>query len=152
MDGGAAVEVKDRNLVWGSSVFAPMIVGYQRGDGSPLRYQGNELGLTHLTYFSPTVAFPISDELTFGVGLHFNYTGVGIDLDFRLPNAILVGVDSFSGLLCELPEIDAVVNVCEGDLGPFTDIGVEAFSVADAWGEQPQVAPFIGLRFQAADE
>lgn len=121
--GGAAVEVKDRNLVWGSSVFAPMIVGYQRGDGSPLRYQGNELGLTHLTYFSPTVAFPISDELTFGVGLHFNYTGVGIDLDFRLPNAILVGVDSFSGLLCELPEIDAVVNVCEGDLGPFTDIG-----------------------------
>lgn len=121
--GGAAVEIRDRNLVVGSSVFAPMIVGYQRGEDSPLRYQGNELGLTHLTYFSPTIAFPISDELTFGVGLHFNYTGVGIDLDFRLPNAILVGVDSFSGLLCDVPEIGNVVNLCDGDLGPFTDIG-----------------------------
>lgn len=121
--GGAALQLKDRDLVVGTSVFAPMIVGYNRGEDSPLRYQGIELGLTHLTYFSPTIAFPLSDTLTFGAGLHFNYTGVGIDLDFRLPNAILVGVDSFSGLLCEIPEISAVVNLCDGDLGPFTDIG-----------------------------
>lgn len=121
--GGASFEVKGRDFVVGSSVFAPMIVGYNRGDNSPLRYQGNELGLTHLTYFSPTIAFPLSDTMTFGVGLHFNYTGVGIDLDFRLPNAILVGVDSFSGLLCDIPDIATVVNLCAGDLGPFTDIG-----------------------------
>ncbi|MEE2733702.1 MAG: outer membrane protein transport protein [Pseudomonadota bacterium] len=121
--GGASVELNDGQFVMGTSVFAPMVVGYKRSENGPLRYQGNELGLTHLTYFSPTVAFPINDQLTFGVGLHFNYTGVGIDLDFRLPNAILVGVDSFSGLLCQFPEIAEVVNLCEGDLGPFTDIG-----------------------------
>ena len=121
--GGAAVEMNSGKFVIGSSVFAPMIVGYTREEDGPLRYQGNQLGLTHLTYFSPTIAFPVSDELTVGMGLHFNYTGVGIDLDFRLPNAILVGVDSFTGLLCQFPEISNVVDLCQGDLGPFTDIG-----------------------------
>lgn len=121
--GGASFQLKDREIVIGSAVFAPMIVGYNRGDDSPLRYQGNQLGLTHLTYFSPTIALPVGDTLTFGIGMHFNYTGVGIDLDFRLPNAVLVGVDSFTGLLCTIPEIESFVDVCQGDLGPFTDIG-----------------------------
>ena len=35
--------------------------------------------------------------------------------------------------------------------GPFADVGVEAFAVPNARGEQQQVAPFFGLRFQAAD-
>ena len=129
--GGASVELVDDGVVFGTSVFAPMIVGYDRGEDSPLRYQGVKLGLTHLTYFSPTVAFKVTETFTMGLGVHLNYTGVAIDLDFRLPNAVLFAVDDLSTLVCGTPLFDDLINLCEGDLGPFTDIGAIEIEVED---------------------
>ena len=129
--GGMSLELYPYDAVIGSSVFAPMIVGFNRGDDSSLRYQGNKLGMTHLTYFSPTIAFPFTDTVTVGVGLHLNYTGIGIDTDLRLLNPVLALVDDIADMLCNSTSLAGAVNVCEGDLGPFTDIGNLQLEVED---------------------
>lgn len=158
--GGASLELYQHNIVMGTSAFAPMVLGFNRGDNSPLRYQGNKLGITHLTYFSPTIAFELIDNWTVGLGIHVNYTGIGLDMDLRLVNPVLVITDDVADIVCSSGSLRAVINLCEGDLGPFTDIGnihleVEdnfnlAFNLGVLWEPTPWFA--WGVVYQSGNE
>lgn len=133
--GGVSLSSPDKRYTFANAVYSQMMVGYNRGEGDIARYEGNQLGLTHLTYFSPSIAVRLNDQWLVGATLAFNYTGVGIDLDMRVPNAILGAVESLSDITCEdgnpIELWQGLLDLCQGSLGPFSDIGNLYLEVED---------------------
>jgi long-subunit fatty acid transport protein len=92
-----------------------------RDENDPGKFYGQELGLTRLTYFSPTVSWQYSDTLTFGFGVGFSYFGVGLTLDYRAPSAITGAVNGLQSGQCNVtPDI----NICGENAGfnPFEKV------------------------------
>ncbi|MGV8546326.1 outer membrane protein transport protein, partial [Pseudomonas aeruginosa] len=64
--------------------------GYRRdSDSDQARYQGREVSLQRLTYFSPTLAYQVNDELSVGLSVGFSHQAVALNEDFRAPNQLL---------------------------------------------------------------
>lgn len=82
--GGAAFRPQGKDYTLGTAAFAPFAAGYTRDENDPARFMGRELALTRLTYFSPTIGFEMTDEWSFGIGIHFSYMGMYAHSDFRL--------------------------------------------------------------------
>lgn len=104
--GGIAFEDPARGWTFGTAVYSPQGIGYHRDEGDPGEglgdpggYQGVNVGVTRLTYFSPTVAIPVSDKLSFGVGVNFSYQGMALDTYLRAPLETTAWLDSINTLL-----------------------------------------------------
>ena len=124
--GGFSISTPDNTFTFADAVYAPMIVGFTREEGSNARYEGNALGFTHLAYFTPSIGVRVTDTFSVGAGLIFGYTGVGMDLDMRLPHLLLGAVEGLSSSCGQNNEELAnniAVNLCEGGIGPFDTIG-----------------------------
>ncbi|RLT97986.1 OmpP1/FadL family transporter [Ketobacter sp.] len=106
--GGIAFEDPSRGWTFGTAVYSPQGIGYIRddkdpadGNGDPGSYQGVNVGVTRLTYFSPTVAIPVSEKLSFGVGVNFSYQGMALDTYIRAPletTQFLTDLEDFTDL------------------------------------------------------
>lgn len=106
--GGIAFEDPSRGWTFGTAVYSPQGIGYTRDDanpssgtGDPGSYQGVNVGVTRLTYFSPTVAIPVSEKLSFGVGVNFSYQGMALDTYIRAPletTQFLTDLEGFTDL------------------------------------------------------
>lgn len=90
--GGVAFEDPSRGWTFGTAAYSPQGIGYTRdetdprlGAGDAGSYNGIGVGVTRLTYFSPTVAIPVSSKLSFGVGINFSYQGMALDTHLRAP-------------------------------------------------------------------
>ncbi|RLP55645.1 MAG: hypothetical protein D6160_04385 [Ketobacter sp.] len=83
--GGVAVEDPSRGWTIGTAVYSPEGFGYSRDEDDPGAYQGIQVGVTRLTYFAPTIAMPVNETLSFGVGVNFSYQGMGVDTYLRAP-------------------------------------------------------------------
>ena len=122
--GGVSYEVEDRNMVLATGVFAPMLLGLKREPDDPGVFSGEEVGITRLTYFSPSVGYRVSDTFYVGAALNFSYVGVGLNFDNRQPNFILGAFDTLqqggcfdgSGNVNSNPLNDII---CTGSLSPF---------------------------------
>lgn len=90
--GGASYQPPDGNLTFGTAVYAPLILGFVRDEEDPGRFYGSEMGLSRITYFSPTVGWKYSDTLQFGFGFGFSYFGAGLKLDYRAANRLVGGL------------------------------------------------------------
>ncbi len=123
--GGFSISTPDNTLTFADAVYAPMIVGFTREEDSNARFEGNALGFTHLAYFTPSLGVRVTDTLSIGAGLIFSYTGVGMDLDMRLPHILLAGVEALAGSCGSGSSLaqNVIVNLCEGGIGPFDTIG-----------------------------
>lgn len=126
--GGISYHPADSKFTFANAVYAPYQVGYRRDENDPLEYQGNALAITRLTFFAPSVGYRINDRWSVGASIGFSYTGFALDLDMRIPNEALLGLDILIRGLCEgdlaSSGIDNVINLCGGaGLGPFTNIG-----------------------------
>lgn len=124
--GGISISSPDNRLTFADAVYAPMIVGFTREEESNARYHGNALGFTHLSYFTPSLGFKVTDTLSVGAGIIFSYTGVGLDLDMRVPLPILAALDTLNNS-CETDDAglaaNVFINLCDGNIGPFDSIG-----------------------------
>lgn len=106
--GGIAFEDPTQGWTFGTAVYSPQGIGYTRDDtdpsggtGDPGAYQGVNVGVTRLTYFSPTVAIPVSEKLSFGVGVNFSYQGMALDTYIRAPletTQFLTDLEDFTDL------------------------------------------------------
>lgn len=122
--GGASYEVEDRNMVLATGVFAPMLLGLKREPDDPGVFSGEEVGITRLTYFSPSVGYRVSDTFYVGAALNFSYVGLGLNFDNRQPNFILGAFHTLqqggcfdgSGNVNSNPLNDII---CTGSLSPF---------------------------------
>lgn len=83
--GGIAFEDAANGWTFGTAVYTPEGVGYTRDEDEFGAYQGIRVGVTRLTYFSPSIAIPVSEALSVGAGITFSYQGLGIDTLFRAP-------------------------------------------------------------------
>lgn len=106
--GGVSYSPPDSNLTFATNVYSPLMVGFSRAEDDPGRFMGEALSFTLITYFSPSVAYKVTDTLSFGSTITFNYAGVGLDLPFREPNLGLQWLESLQHDSCleegELPD------------------------------------------------
>lgn len=122
--GGASYQPPEGNLTFGTSVYAPLILGFVRADDDPGRFYGREMGLSRITYFSPTVGWKFSDELQFGFGFGLSYFGAGLTLDYRAANAYVGGLASLFQDRAECgANVDPILEAfCDGSVSPFQEV------------------------------
>ncbi|MEZ5512150.1 MAG: outer membrane protein transport protein [Gammaproteobacteria bacterium] len=121
--GGIAFEDAANGWVFGTAVYSPEGVGYSRDEDEGGAYQGIRVGVTRLTYFSPTVAIQVSDELSLGAGVTFSYQGLGIETKFRAP---LITTQFLANLNSVLPP-DAELHI----IGSYDTVGLLEMEMDD---------------------
>ena len=121
--GGAAFPLENKNMVVGSAVYVPEGIGLTREEDGSGAFQGQEVALSRITYFSPTIAIRFSDEFSAGVGLNFSYQGMYIATKFRAPTLTL-------GFLRDLNNIQGsplpAIN-----FGPYDTVGLLTMEMED---------------------
>lgn len=143
--GGAAFEMADRGMVFGSAVYVPEGIGLTREEDGSGSYQGQQVALSRITYFSPTVALRLSDTLSAGVGINFSYQGMYIETNFRAPTLTL-------GILRDLNNIPGS-PLPPIEFGPYDNVGLltmemESFmSVGFNFGVLWEPQPWLALGF-----
>ncbi|PIE41669.1 MAG: aromatic hydrocarbon degradation protein [Gammaproteobacteria bacterium] len=124
--GGIAYNPPGSNLTFATAVYAPMLLGYTRADDDPGINYGRELGISRITYLSPTIGWQVTEELAVGAGIGFSYMGVGLDLDYRAANYFLSAGTTLANSYCQAIEgTDAVFSgmcVDDGSINPFDRI------------------------------
>jgi long-subunit fatty acid transport protein len=93
--GGVAWRPEGSRFTFANGVFAPLIFGFNRDDNDPGRFIGQRLGATVLTWFAPSIGWEVSDQLSLGASVTFNYAGIGLELPFRTPH---IGIPILYGL------------------------------------------------------
>ncbi|MCG8671908.1 MAG: outer membrane protein transport protein [Pseudomonadales bacterium] len=102
--GGASYSPPDSKITFATNVYSPLMVGFNRADDDPGRFMGEKLAFSLITYFSPSVAVQVTDTLSIGAAITFNYAGVGLDLAFREPNFGLRWLEELRKESCGLTE------------------------------------------------
>lgn len=121
--GGMAFEGPSGGWAFGSAVYVPEGIGYTRELDSGGAFQGHKVGLTRLTYFSPTVAIQVTDTLSAGVGMTFSYHGLGIQTKFRASGMTLGYLRNLNSIPnSPLPAIE---------LGPYDNVGLLSMELED---------------------
>jgi len=124
MVGGMSFSPPNSKMVFATSVYAPLIGGYIRDENDPGRYYGKEVGLSRITFFSPTVSYQVTSTLALGAGLGFSYFGAAATIDFRAPNAAIGIVKNIADATCDgegngLVFQGVPIDLCGGELSPF---------------------------------
>lgn len=130
--GGATYSPPQSRFTIGTNVYMPLGVGFYRDEDDPGRYMGERIGFSVMTYFSPSVAYQVTDSLSVGAALTFNYVAVGLDLAFRGPYSLLKILDDMQfdcGKEDNFLGFDNVVDICGGSLGLYNDFGYLSFEV-----------------------
>lgn len=148
--GGMAFEGPTGDWAFGSAVYVPEGIGYTRELDEGGAYQGHQVGLTRLTYFSPTLAFRVTDTLSAGIGMTFSYHGLGIKTKFRAGGMTI-------GYLRSLNTIpgDILPNI---ELGPYDNVGLltmemeDLFSVGFSFGMLWEANDWLTLGFKYQSE
>ncbi|MBM7059387.1 outer membrane protein transport protein [Pseudomonas sp. UL073] len=121
---GLSINPPGSKFTFATDVYAPQALGYSRGDNDPARYQGKEVVLQRITYFSPSLGYQVNDELSVGLSIGFSHQAVALNQDFRAPGVLTGFTGMAQDALCTIDgnPFEILLNICGGDLGPFTDI------------------------------
>ncbi|NPU90616.1 MAG: hypothetical protein HPY82_01770 [Gammaproteobacteria bacterium] len=121
--GGIAFEDAENRWVLGSAVYVPEGIGLTREMDGPGAYQGQEVALTRLTYFSPTIGLPLADNLFVGLGLNLSYQGLYVRTKFRAPTLTLGYLRDLNNIAgSPLPPIE---------FGPYDSAGLLSLELED---------------------
>ncbi|GLQ33220.1 OmpP1/FadL family transporter [Litoribrevibacter albus] len=126
---GISIQPPGSKLTFASGIYAPFAFGYKRAGDDPGKYQGEELALTRLTYFSPSIAYKYSDELSFGASFGMSYQSLYLQQDMRTPNILVAMADMLQDAFgCEEggggdDPLAPLLTLCGGRVGPFRDAG-----------------------------
>lgn len=113
--GGIAYRPPGSSFTFATAVYAPLIGGlYHEGD-DPGIFSGRERAITRLTYLSPSVGYQVTPEFAVGASLGVSYFGLGLDMDLRFPNLLVMGLGGVSNGLCRL---NSQLPPCRGALSP----------------------------------
>ena len=159
--GGASYTPPGSRFTFATNVYTPMMSGFYRKDDDPGRFLGQRSAFTLLTYFSPSVAYEVSDELQLGMSINFSYSGMGFDLPVREAHEALFfyGSPLIKDNLCN-PDgtpISQDLPLCVS-VSPYTvyaDLRFEAeqrlvmgYNLGMLWSPQPWVT--FGLSYNSA--
>ncbi len=148
--GGIAIEDPEFGWVFATAVYAPQSLGFQRDKNDPARYQGEEVGISRITYLSPSIGFQVNDTLSLGVSIGLSWQGLGIRSGIRAPETTLAFLEHAA---TELETIGSELSA----IGPYDPIGTLDMEMEDAlsfsfnigllWEPTPWVS--FGLVYQA---
>ena len=129
--GGASYNPPGSKFTFATNVYSPMMNGFHRADDDPGRFAQQRVAFTVITYFSPSVGYEVSDELSLGFSVNFNYAGMGMQLPIREPHMAIffLGSPFIQDNLC--PDGDPAVsslNICNG-VPPYTEYAELNFEV-----------------------
>lgn len=140
--GGATYRPPGSRFTFGTNVYAPLMNGMHVDPDDPGRFAQERASFTLITYFSPTVAYEFSDELSIGVSVNFNYSGMGLEMPIREPHEAIffLGSPFIQSTFCNPDGTPKAANQPDNDLGltidacgtevpPFTTFGKLSFEV-----------------------
>jgi len=124
--GGVAVNMPDMDITFATAVYSPNGFGYSRDEDDPGRYQGVEASIIRLTYLSPSIAFKLSETLSFGASFGLSWQGAGLDLNMRAPNFATFAATQVSDYFlpsqnCAAPTQPIIQALCN-PLSPYDDL------------------------------
>lgn len=122
---GLSINPPGSKLTFATNVYAPMALGYSRDDDSdPARYQGREVALQRITYFSPSLGYQMNDELALGLSIGFSHQAMALNQDFRNPSMLTGLVRALTNATCvgNTPVLAPFIDLCGGNFGPFTNL------------------------------
>lgn len=157
--GGFSFNPPGSPFTFANNVYAPTAAGYYRDEDDPGRFFGEEISLARITYFAPSVAYEVNDQLKIGGSVGFSYQGVGVGLSLRVPNIGLVAAVNIGEAICG-EDGEGVIDICQGVVGPFTEVStlyVEAdnplsvtYNLGFLW--EPTHWLTLGMVYQSGDE
>ncbi len=120
---GLSINPPGSKFTFATNVYAPMALGYSRdSDSDPARYQGREVALQRLTYFSPSLGYQANDQLAVGLSIGFSHQAMALNQDFRNPGMLTGVTRVLNEALC-IPGVgdlvSGLINVCNGKIGPY---------------------------------
>lgn len=132
--GGVSYSAPDGRMTLATNVYSPMMVGLYRAEDDPSRWIGQRMSFMVITYFSPSFAYRVNDELTVGATMTVNYGGVGFELPFRAGNPAVFELGEFqqgptlncTGADPDRPPVDLL---CGGNFSPYEELGYMALEV-----------------------
>jgi long-subunit fatty acid transport protein len=150
--GGASYSPPGSNITFATNVYSPMMVGFYRADDDPGRWIGQRMSFMQITYFSPSFAYRINDEFSFGAAMTFNYGGVGFELPFRGGNPSIFGLGELQATTLDCANADPgnprpTDFLCGGTFSPYEELGYLAMEV-----ETPMAIGFnVGMLWQPTE-
>ncbi|MGC1510737.1 hypothetical protein FT643_15490 [Ketobacter sp. MCCC 1A13808] len=135
--GGASYNPPGSRFTFGTNVYAPLMNGFSRSETDTGRFAQERVAFTVITYFSPTVAFEISDTLSVGASVNFNYAGMGMELPIREPHIAIFFLGS--------PFIQK--NFCNED-GTVNESNSLTGTAIDLCTEVPPYSQYADLNFE----
>ena len=122
--GGMSYNPPGSNITFATAVYAPLMLGFTREEEDMGRFYGTKMGLSRITFFSPTIGWKVNDELSLGAGIGLSYFGVGLSLDYRAPNIMLGALKGATDDICLGADngfvFDGVpIDLCGGQISPF---------------------------------
>lgn len=122
--GGASFTPPESNVTFATAVYAPLMLGYTREKEDVGRFYGSSVGLSRITFFSPTIGWKVSESLSLGAGIGFSYFGMGLSLDYRAPNVFIGALKAATDDICGGADNGFVfegvpIDLCGGEVSPF---------------------------------
>jgi long-subunit fatty acid transport protein len=125
--GGLSYSPPDSKMTFATAFYPPLVGGLNRDrDSDPARFGGRLAAAERITYFTPSIGYDYSEDLSLGVSLGLSYVGISAQSEMRAPNPII-------GLTRTVSE-----EICPA-LGGFGAIGLWFFG---AGCSAPGIGPF----------
>ena len=87
--GGISYNPPGSKFTFATAVYAPMVAGFGAEDGNPANFMGQQVAMERITYFSPSIAYQVSDELSIGASVGMSYQAIAMKTDLRFPNEMV---------------------------------------------------------------
>ncbi len=122
--GGMSYNPPGSNITFATAAYAPLMLGFTREEDDTGRYYGTRMGLSRITFLSPSIGWKVNDELSLGASIGLSYFGVGLSLDYRAPNILLGALKAATDDVCLGADNGFVfegipIDICGGEISPF---------------------------------
>lgn len=153
--GGLSYSPPNSPFTFATAFYPQLVGGLDRDrDSDPGRFGGRLAAAQRITYFSPTIGYEYSENLSFGASVGLNYVGIAARSDMRAPNPIIGLARTISEDICPaLGGFGAIglwffgAGCAAPGIGPFESAGTIELAVEDA------VVPHynLGMQWEPAD-
>lgn len=133
---GFSVQKPGSRLTFANAAFLENAAGFYREENDPARYQPQAAVIQRFTYFSPTVAYQVTDNFSAAAGIHFSHQGFEVNQSTRAPNMLLGVAETLQDAFgCDEEQQEPLapwLALCGGKVGPWEDIGVLNISMQES--------------------
>ncbi|MBV1880782.1 MAG: outer membrane protein transport protein [Pseudomonadales bacterium] len=126
--GGVSYNRQGSKWTFANSAYAPLAFGLSRAEDDPGSVHGRKLAISHIAFFTPSVAYQVTDTLSIGMTMTFNYSALIAEVNYRNSGGVIREASNFIDQVCD-PENERddyvwevpsdLLNICEGGISPF---------------------------------